>query len=244
MRCTLARLPKRLHAAPHTRRLWAGLRRMAVLLGSVSVLSTVALGAYATPAAASTGACSPPPVSVINVSPGLSSQEVCGIYDLETNAYDMYAAGHGMQPGDPRIAAVGQAQIAGIAWQLLQDIAFDHANDPTQLTSDMQGAYQWFYDIVSGYQLGSAQDAIQEYDKWNARPCFYLPPNTKLFSFVGSDDPACSADGEASLLAGPTPPTYEEFLQYGQYDANQALASLPSLNALNEERIAEVEFPR
>ena len=243
MRWTWRQLPARMHEATSISRLRRGLRRLAVLLCSVCILVPMGLGAYATPVAASapSGSCSAPPISVINVAPGLSSQEVCGIFSLETEAYDMYAAGHGMQPGDPRIAAVGQAQIAGIAWQLLQDIAFDHANDPTQLTSDMQGAYQWFYDIVSGYQLGSAQDAIQEYDKWNARPCLYLPPSTKLFTFRGSDDPTCSAQGEANMLFGPTPPTYEEFLEYGQYDANQALMTATSLNAVNEERFAEAQ---
>ena len=168
----------------------------------------------------------------------ISQQELCGVIDIENTAYGMWAQSHGFADGDPRIVQYGQNDIIGIVFQLLNQIAEDENNgDAGNFTADQVGAYQWMQSIVSAYQVTAATDAISEYNRWLSDPCSYEPPNTTLFTFSGPNDPACSGT-LASLLSGPTPPTYAEFLEFGLYDANQA-ASTPALTGTLADQLLE-----
>jgi hypothetical protein len=146
----------------------------------------------------------------------------CGIEYIENLAYNIYAAGHGLVPGDPRIELAGQNDIAGIIWSLLQAIVTAHAKYPAALNPDQDGAYDWLHEVVTTFRAAAAKDALAEYRKWKSAPCTYEPPNTKLFTFDPYADPACG-NTFGSLVAGPSPPSYADFVQYGQYEADQTL---------------------
>ena len=178
-----------------------------------------------------------------------TDQEICGVEAIENDAYDMYAYSHGMDPGDPRLSSANgndisgiQVDIAGIIFALLQQIVQAHAAGTT-LTTDEQGAYDWLQQVVSGFNVLAAQDAQNEYTKWNNNQCTYVPPNTTLFSFRAANDPACGG-GLSTLFAGPSPPSFEEFVEYGMYDADQTLhlnSALggSSFETLVQEKISE-----
>ncbi len=180
---------------------------------------------------------------IISIPSLLPEQQVCGIEALENDAYDLYAYSHGMQPGDPRLSSANgndiagiQEDVAGIVWALLQQIIQAHSTD-TSLTTDQQGAYDWFQGVVTGFRELAANDAEAEYTKWNSSPCTYLPPNTSLFKFRGANDPACSGT-LSTLFAGPSPPSFEEFVEMGQYDADQTLHLDDSLGGTASEELA------
>jgi hypothetical protein len=146
----------------------------------------------------------------------------CGIEYIENLAYDLYAAGHNLPPGDPRIELTGQNDIAGIVWSLLQALVTAHANYASALTADQQDAYDWLHEVVHTFRASAANDALAEYNKWKANPCGYKPPDQKIFPFNAAADPACGAT-LAGLFAGPSPPSYSAFVEYGQYEADKTL---------------------
>lgn len=156
--------------------------------------------------------------------PNNTAQEECGVEWLENEAYEMYAAETNIPPGDPRLMTnQAQATIAGILWQLFLNLAASkYYGSATPLPQDATYAYDWMFGLVDAYNTAAAQDAINEYNKWANEPCSYEPPNTTLFSFDPYADPACSGT-EASLFAGPSPPSYSNFISYGSYDAQQGL---------------------
>ena len=128
-----------------------------------------------------------------------------------------------------RIAEVEGADQVGVMWTLLTDIAAVQTN-PTlgSLTPDEGYATQWMQDILNNYEVTSAQKALDEYNSWKNLSCNYVTPSTNtttgtsIFSYKAADDPYCTGT-QAGLFAGLTPPTYENFLEYGSYDASQSL---------------------
>lgn len=147
----------------------------------------------------------------------------CGVANLEDNAYELYAESHGLSPGDPAITEDGTDWIAGTVWSQVEAIAYaENEGDTSGLTPDQVGAYQWYQALLKAYDTEAAQDAVNEYNKWNNEQCNYRPPNTTVFSFNPDADPSCDG-GETALLEDPTPPTYQEFVAFGAYDAQQGL---------------------
>ena len=214
--------------------------RLVKLLIVAAMIGVVLLGQSMTPASATS---SPGDIYVCDISspydqliaPGgnypPTPQQYCGIKHLENDAYSLYATAHGYSLGDPRIIQIGEPDIAGIMYQLLTEYAYDASNDPDELAPDEADVEAWFQGLLTQQLTLSAKDALAEYNKWAAAPCSYLPPNTSVFSFNGSLDPAC-AGTTFSLAAGPSPPSYENFLEYGQYEANGELG-LDSSNTLS-----------
>jgi len=205
---------------------------VAVLTVATAVTMTAAtLGWSATPAGASAGrhddpafTCDalPEEISIVNLAQSpLTNAESCGVQSVENEAYDIYAQLHGLDPGDPLIDEYGSNEIAGYVWAILVAISQLHDADPSVLTTDQQNAYDWFQSDVVGQETLAAQDAVNEYDRWQSGPCSYQPPNTRLFTFDALSDPACGGS-VGVLLSGPTPPSYEDLLQYGLYDADQS----------------------
>lgn len=210
------------------RRIWQRSRRG--LFGGMTTLAL--LVATLTPAVSAaqpivpTCAVSTVYVPLVSLSNVTSLRQICGIETLENDAYDQYAAYLGMTPGDPRILepVSARADIVGIMEGMLRSIAYLNAHASSSgvpLSYAEQGAYNWLASMISSEQITAAQDAVNEYSKWQKDPCTYVPPDPAVFTFRGALDPACSGS-EAPLLAGPTPPTEANFIAYGQYEALSA----------------------
>ena len=167
--------------------------------------------------------------------------EVCGIYSVEDNAYDLYATVHGYPEGDPRIAETGEPAIAGMIEGSLEIIASIESSDPTSLTADEAGAYSWLHDVDNSFQVTAAQDALNEYNKWSQEQCNYKPPNPTLFSYNPMDQPACVPQGDsfAGVLTGVDPPSYQEFKDYGVYEADQSLNLSNALGGVKNQSVVE-----
>ena len=169
-------------------------------------------------------------------------QEICGIYSVENNAYDLYAEIHGYAQGDPRIAETGEPAIAGMTEGMLEVIANMEANDPTALTTDDVGAYDWLYGVNQDFQQVAAQDALDEYNKWNSQQCNYKPPNTSLFTYNPMDQNYClpqTGTSLAGLLTGLAPPSYQEFKNYGIYEADQQMNVTNALGGVKDQQVVE-----
>ena len=161
-----------------------------------------------------------------------TQQEICGMNAVEDWAYEMYADIHGYPVGDPRIAETGYPVIAGYIEGILEQISYLEANDPSTLTPDEQGAYDWLEAVDETFQVRAAQDAVNEYNKWQNAGCKYQPPNVALFSYDTSNMEGCSGNSSlGTLFEGPTPPSYQEFVNYGIYDANQEMGQANPLGS-------------
>ena len=167
--------------------------------------------------------------------------KLCGVEELENDAYVMYAGSHGMDPGDPRIVQAGQYQIAGILWSLFLQIIDAHKNNPSSLTTNENGAYDWLRGQVNTAREDAANKALDEYNKWKASPCTYQTPDPQLFSFDAAADPACGG-GLSTLFAGPSPPSFTELVEMGQYDANKDLYSSGAFGGSKYESLATAQI--
>jgi hypothetical protein len=188
----------------------------------------------ATPAHAAGDCASSPEINLFSFDlRAVPLAQECALIDLENNAYDQYAFAHGMTPGDPRIEIAGQYDIPGLAWQFLQASAAVVTGTPGDATPDQVAAYAFLQSLVQHFNENAAQKALDEYNNWASDACHYLPPPNhppynsasnppvkSPFDFYGGDSAAC-APTEESLFQGPTPPSYEQFLQYGQFAAER-----------------------
>lgn len=171
-----------------------------------------------------------------------TAEQRCGVEALENDAYDMYASSHGMSPGDARLTSyAAQTQIAGIMWALFLQVIDAQQNNASALTSDQTNAYAWLRSLVSTFDVTAAQDSIDEYNKWNVDPCSYRTPNEHLYTYYDE----CT-DSMSSLFSGPSPPSYQELIEVGRYDAAQTLHMNDSLQGskyqlLEDEQILEAQ---
>ncbi|HVS86215.1 MAG TPA: putative Ig domain-containing protein [Gaiellaceae bacterium] len=163
--------------------------------------------------------------------------QLCGVEELENDAYVMYAGSHGLPLGDPRITQAGQYEIAGILWALLLQIADAHKNNPSSLTANENGAYDWLRGKVNNAREDAAHKAQDEYNRWQQAPCTYQTPDPQLFTFDAPSDPACSG-GLSALFAGPSPPSFTELVEMGEYDANKDLYTSGSFGGSTYQKIA------
>ena len=149
-----------------------------------------------------------------------SAAEQCGIWSLEDDAYQMYAEMHGYPAGDPRITETGAATIAGYV-DAMGSVIADASGAGQTLTADEQGAYDYFAALDQTVKVAEAADALREYNNWLSQGCAYRPPNTSIFSYNPTAQPICqpAGSGYGSLFTGLTPPTYQDFISYGIYDA-------------------------
>ncbi|MGH9081812.1 MAG: Ig-like domain repeat protein, partial [Acidimicrobiales bacterium] len=215
---------------------------MSLLVVVVAVVSiTLALGI---PAAQATGCdVATPTYSFINFpSYADTDAEICGMYALEDFSYEMYAEIHGYPSGDPRIAQTGAYEIVGYAEGMLEQIAYLEANDPSVLTADEVGAYDWNQAIDETYQVRAAQDALNEYNKWHTQQCTYVNPDSTLFTYDPMDQSICEPGGSSSLgvlFDTLSPPSYQEFLNYGTYEADQEMGVTNAITGLSDQEYIE-----
>src|SRR5581483_3627944 len=103
-------------------------------------------------------------------------------------------------------------------------------------------AYDWIEAIDETYQVRAAQDALDEYNKWETQQCTYVNPDPKLFTYDPKDQSLCQPSGSSSfgtLFDTLSPPSYEEFLNYGTYEANQQMGVSNSLKGLSDQQYIE-----
>jgi Putative Ig domain len=184
-----------------------------------------------------------PPTQLINFPVYADTdQEICGVDSVEDDAYAMYAEIHGYPVSDPRVVQTGSTQIAGMTESMLEDLADVESGDISAMSTDDQGAYDWLEAVDNTFEVDSAQDALNEYNKWNSQQCNYLPPNTTLFTYNPADQSVCqpgSSSAFGTLLQGLAPPTYAEFQTYGIYEADEQLGVSHVLSGAPDEEVIE-----
>jgi hypothetical protein len=178
---------------------------------------------------------------LIQLSDAPSAQR-CGVEALENEAYDLYASSHGMSAGDARLTSyAAQVKIAGIMWALFLQVIGGEQEHASLLTTDQANAYAWLHSLVSTFDVTAAQDSIDEYNKWSVDPCSYRTPNEHLYTYYDE----CT-DSMSNLFSGPSPPSYQELIEIGRYDAAQTLHMNDSLQGskyqlLEDEQILEAQ---
>ena len=169
--------------------------------------------------------------------------EICGMWSLEDNAEEMYAEIHQWPTGDPRVGETGLPEVAGMVERMLEEISYAEANGITPLSADDVGAYDWIRAVDLEYESAAARDALAEYNKWQAQQCSYRPPNTKIFTYNPLDQSYCLPNaggiGLEGLFQSLQPPTYNEFVAYGAYDAAGYLNISGALGVPADQKVIE-----
>jgi len=99
------------------------------------------------------------------------------------------------------------------------DLGTAYTKDPSQRTSDEQAAITTLNQLIHQKHVQAATVALNEYTKWNASPCSYVPPS----SFTYDPGTAC-ADPYTSVFKPPSP-SLQTFTAMGQ------AAAYPHLNS-------------
>jgi PKD repeat protein len=161
------------------------------------------------------------PSDILHSRIAVDPADQAGVDALRTNARNLVAGIHGWDLTDRRIDDWGQTDVWGAMFAELTGIIKKPANERT---SDEQGAYHWFQQVVQQYRLKSAQNALNEYKNWQARQCAYVPgaPSPEYNPGVG-----CGGS-VGGLLTGARVPTLNQLESWGSYEAAQQLGTSSS----------------
>ena len=130
---------------------------------------------------------------------------------LEADARAAISTLHGV-PNDNRLAYAALEEIRGFMFLRLLQLAQRRARGD-QLSSVEQDALETLHGLVKGRRVRAAQKALDEYHRWHDDPCHYIVPAG--FSFEAYNPGAGCGIGITILTGPPSPPTAQQFTQYG-----------------------------
>ena len=90
--------------------------------------------------------------------------------------------------------------------------------DPASRTPAEQAMVDRMAELVQERRIAAAQFSIDEYNRWNADPCSYGAPHGFTYEI---DYSWCSGNPLVTAFRGPTPPTLQDFLNYGNAEIYQ-----------------------
>jgi hypothetical protein len=129
--------------------------------------------------------------------------------------------------------------------QLWADLVVIIKKSTTERTADEQAAYRWFQNLVHDTNLAAAQASVAEYIKYSGLTadtyvgndpvnynsersvatggyCVYRAPGPYVDEYKGWLDQTCYTASTAPLNFLYPMPSYDQFITYGQYQANRA----------------------
>ncbi len=149
-----------------------------------------------------------------------SSELQSALEDLEQEALNGLTGLHQLPSTDiSRTAHVyGYGRGALRAW--LVGKIFEIASKPVaERTAAEQLIANRYADEIKRMRVAAVEFALSEYDRWEAAPCSYVPPE----GFNYSPGPACADGTLIGLFTDVRPPSKDDFLAYGAVEVRRSL---------------------
>jgi hypothetical protein len=197
----------------------------------------------------STGLPPPGPITVT----GPEDRVVQGTYPLEAGFVSpisawgpieseakAYVAGIHQIANDSRVTDWARGELRAYIIARLLDIA---EKPVAQRTAQEQTAYETLLHLVQQSKIRSAQNAVDEYNRWHQNPCSYSwpAPLTSAPAYRMRDGVyGPCVDPHLGLITSPVPPTVEEFTAVGSAMEFADLANEPAQMVMDESVAAGV----
>ena len=137
---------------------------------------------------------------------------------LEADAVSAYIAEHALSSSDsPVIYSYGRSDLRdAVRAQMIAILHGIITTPPNQRTPHQQNLFNWFSSLVQANEISLYQNAVSEFNRWQANPCqFTLDPVVASTYGLSYDGLAFCGASLTSLLGGLPVPAENYFTAFG-----------------------------